>query len=481
MTQPAPTVQYAGVGVVGADQYNTYTQVCLNYAQMRTFSGLSNMAVVALGSSSPNDGGQAVYYWNSTSTAADNGGTIIVPTGNLVGAWIQIIASSAFVIPHIPGDLVTDGLGNLFISPVYEAAAFGMIAGGSVDNSAALNAIFAAVGVTGGKVHIPAGIWRVNAASLSIANGKSVTFVGDGADVTILTSPLGTSPITITLASAYSTFHFRDFTVTTGAENLGTAIAVSGGATSSASSDFMNVTVRGSDGTNETINYFNVGIAVTSVSNILFFNVTMPGNTSKGGYGVSLTGNVSTSAYGIIYNFIGCTLNFMGVGLLYNSYIQGVQLGNCNFTGNNYGIFIPVGATGNLYELVVSSSQFQNVIGDIWANTLLSDVNISSSQFGPYTTTTEYSIQGVFKGATFVGNTFVCATGGTGDGAIVTQSGSDSIVVTGNAFIGTWSTAVIFQSVTTNANLQSNIYNGPANKSSPASTTGSIQIGGGSS
>ena len=90
MTAPAPQVQNSGVGTVGADAYNTFVQVVVNYPQLRTFTGLANMVVCALGTSTPNDGGQGHFYFNATSTATDNNSTIIVPYGNVAGAWLRL-------------------------------------------------------------------------------------------------------------------------------------------------------------------------------------------------------------------------------------------------------------------------------------------------------------------------------------------------------------------------------------------------------
>lgn len=90
MVAPSPQVQYAGVGVVGADQYNTFPQVVLNYPQLRTFSGLQDMVCLALGTASENDGGQAFYYWNASSTAADNNSTVIAPSGSVAGRWLRL-------------------------------------------------------------------------------------------------------------------------------------------------------------------------------------------------------------------------------------------------------------------------------------------------------------------------------------------------------------------------------------------------------
>ena len=90
MTAPAPQVQYAGVGEVGADQYNSYVQVVTNYAQMRSFVGLQNMVVCALGTATANDGGQGHFYFNLGSGYVDNNTTTIVPTGYTGGAWLRL-------------------------------------------------------------------------------------------------------------------------------------------------------------------------------------------------------------------------------------------------------------------------------------------------------------------------------------------------------------------------------------------------------
>ncbi|MDE2096647.1 MAG: hypothetical protein KGL39_05315 [Patescibacteria group bacterium] len=91
MSAPANAIQYAGIGTVTADNYNTYVQVVYNYAALRTFTGLSNMVVCALGTVAPNDGGQGHFYFNSTSTSSDNNSTIIVPYSAAgQGAWLRL-------------------------------------------------------------------------------------------------------------------------------------------------------------------------------------------------------------------------------------------------------------------------------------------------------------------------------------------------------------------------------------------------------
>lgn len=89
MAPPLPTVAQQGQGSVGADQLNTYVQVVRNFAQLRTFTALDDMAVFVLGGSSEGDGLQGWFWYNSTSTATDNGSTVIEPTG-AGGAWLLL-------------------------------------------------------------------------------------------------------------------------------------------------------------------------------------------------------------------------------------------------------------------------------------------------------------------------------------------------------------------------------------------------------
>ena len=65
----------------------------LNYAQLRNFTGLSNMVAEVLGAVSPGDGGQGKYYDSAASTAADNNSTVIVPNGAIQGAWLALSTS----------------------------------------------------------------------------------------------------------------------------------------------------------------------------------------------------------------------------------------------------------------------------------------------------------------------------------------------------------------------------------------------------
>jgi hypothetical protein len=89
MAPPLPTVAQQGQGAVSSDQLNTYVQVVQNFAQLRTFTALNDMCVSVLGGASEGDGNQGIFWYDSTSTATDNGSTVIVPTG-ASGAWLLL-------------------------------------------------------------------------------------------------------------------------------------------------------------------------------------------------------------------------------------------------------------------------------------------------------------------------------------------------------------------------------------------------------
>jgi hypothetical protein len=97
LSVPAPFVAVAGSGVVTADNLNTSVQVCQNFAQMRTFAALTDMAVFCLGGTSEGDGNQGWFWYNASSTATDNGSTVIVPNGNIQGAWLRLAVTIASI------------------------------------------------------------------------------------------------------------------------------------------------------------------------------------------------------------------------------------------------------------------------------------------------------------------------------------------------------------------------------------------------
>lgn len=91
MAAPQNLVALQGQTAISADNFNTVIQWTTNIASLRAFSGAVPIQVAYIvGYSTPNDGGQGHYYWNATSTAPDNGTSVIVPSGVGTGAWIRL-------------------------------------------------------------------------------------------------------------------------------------------------------------------------------------------------------------------------------------------------------------------------------------------------------------------------------------------------------------------------------------------------------
>jgi Chaperone of endosialidase len=108
MATPALQKYQDGLGSVSADGLNTFIQNGQYVSALRSFTGLTNMAVQVIGTTTPNDGGQGLFYYDPNSTAPDDGISVIVPYGNTQGAWIRLV----FVAPTIVATSVTTPIVN---------------------------------------------------------------------------------------------------------------------------------------------------------------------------------------------------------------------------------------------------------------------------------------------------------------------------------------------------------------------------------
>jgi hypothetical protein len=81
------------ISTSAAINYNKVTGLtATNIVALRAKSGaISNQLCNLLGYYTAGDGGGGDFYWNSASTATDNGGTIIQVTGVTTGRWIRLI------------------------------------------------------------------------------------------------------------------------------------------------------------------------------------------------------------------------------------------------------------------------------------------------------------------------------------------------------------------------------------------------------
>lgn len=92
---PLLTVFANGTGVVLDAQLNTFVQSGIVVANLRNFVGLTGMVCYLTGTTTSGDGGAGNFYWNSSSTATDDGQNFIAPTGILTGRWIRISGGSS--------------------------------------------------------------------------------------------------------------------------------------------------------------------------------------------------------------------------------------------------------------------------------------------------------------------------------------------------------------------------------------------------
>lgn len=129
MVAPSLAAHFQGQGQVSADNLNTYMQTCNIASDLRGFGGTLGIEVYMRGFSAIGDGGQGVFYWNTGSTAADDGGvTTIVPNGSTSGAWTRLnlvsVTPYSIQVP-ITGFSITIGTGinQLILNPAGTLAA----------------------------------------------------------------------------------------------------------------------------------------------------------------------------------------------------------------------------------------------------------------------------------------------------------------------------------------------------------------------
>lgn len=88
---PLATVFGNGNGVLLDQQLNTFVQGAMLVANLRAFQGIHKQTVFLVGFTSAGDGGAGPFYYDTASTAADDGGvTCIAPIGVLVGRWLRM-------------------------------------------------------------------------------------------------------------------------------------------------------------------------------------------------------------------------------------------------------------------------------------------------------------------------------------------------------------------------------------------------------
>lgn len=166
----------------------------VNIAALRLLpvsSLVTGIPVQVAGYYAANDGGGGTYVWNSTSTTADNGGTVIQPTGVTTGRWM----------------LQYGGSMNVRI--------FGAYGDGTHDDTAAIASALSAASIAGFPVVFPDGSYAVSSALTSSAviqmsTGASLVPSGSGYTVlTIQNAPQFSTDWSVTIDSGASTVGAR--------------------------------------------------------------------------------------------------------------------------------------------------------------------------------------------------------------------------------------------------------------------------------
>jgi hypothetical protein len=164
---------------------------------LATISGdeLNATVVYAKGCITTVDGGGGVFYWSPSSTATDNGGTIIQPSSvSGAGRWLRIY----------------DGEVNV--------KWFGATGDGTTDDTAAIQAAIDFVSVLDGTLYIPRGTYKFTNLNMTRINhlfDKSMTVRGDGPDATILEMTIPATGIGIDM-SASNNMRFEGFQIRCG-------------------------------------------------------------------------------------------------------------------------------------------------------------------------------------------------------------------------------------------------------------------------
>jgi hypothetical protein len=337
---------------------------------------------------------------------------------------------------------------------------------GRADNAPALVAALAASSGEGHCVSFPPGRFTFAAAvTFRLPDGSaSATLRGAGADVTELSWPAG-GGLTVEFVGQDNSVHVRDLSLTTGTAGAGRALVLrqsadlGGSPADNALSDVSAVTIRGADGYAVT-DYWETGVVIVGVSNVDLTGlvVTGPGGEAYAshGQGVVLEGSAGDPL--VVVNIAGATFNYLLKGLVYGNQVEGVTVSQSNFTGDDYGIFVPPGLSG-LDQLAVTASQFNCARAGVYVGSHTSNTLFSSNLFIVPNTGTGVLLELAYLYSA-VGNAFNSGS------ASMTQSHPVGIdigptagggTVTGNLF-DNMAAAVVLEKGSTGGNVQSNEY-----------------------
>lgn len=289
--------------------------------------------------------------------------------------------------------VVTTSTGASIFSPILDATAFGAVGDATTNNNAALAAISTQVsalhtaGYPGVEVRFPCGRFKATAQfSLSPTNGKNVTIKGGGNNCSELFFS-GSNGIVVNLANQYASATVEDIGIvtddTTGAYTAVRYSLPAGIVNPFNATNALNrVSLHGYDGYG-TSTYWGIGFFQDKSSFVNLNDFNYAGATGNKGIGVKLQGDTGTSHFNVVTNIVSSNFAYYDKAIWYGTYYQGMQITTSNFTGGNYGIYVPSGAT-LIDQLSVTNSQFgQNAVADIKILSKISALNITNNLFIP--------------------------------------------------------------------------------------------------
>jgi hypothetical protein len=381
------------------------------------------------------------------STPVGLGTTTQVLHGNAAGApsWTGITNADMATVFASPPALGSTAPAALFGSALEIGIPGGstLDGGGSVDNAAVLQAALTAA-ASGGFIQLPCGKFKVSSANLTVtvASGKTLIFQGSGHECTkiFFSGASSGQGLAFTEADLSASAIVRGMSFTTD-QTSGTNLAlqiINTGTNANPAGSMNNiiddVIIRGDDWSNGgNADYFSTGIYINNTNTVSFNNVSIWGVAAFNlGTGVLLTGKPGATSYAVVANFGNFIADDLNVGIDYTSYFQGVTVTNSNFTGDQYGIFVPVGALGTIDQLSVSNTQFADFKSGIQENTTLGDTSVSNSFFNIPPGTGSHGIDLLSTRATIAGNSFYGAAQATSVGINVAAT-CVACVITGNS------------------------------------------------
>lgn len=456
--------EYAGTNGIGISTTTTVTLAQLNsWAQFQA----NVTATLPLVSTVPGGATMTFIGGSTGGTVKGNGSDSILDANGISANTLYVpVGQTVVVDSNGSGAWYVTSTGKTRVPLACQSILdYGGAAGGVVDNTAAFAATIAAAGSsTGACVYFPPGTYAfASSAAYTFANASaSLTIRGDGPDISVLQWASG-GGIDVNYIGNGNSVHIRNVTLATGTTNTGSAIFLNiltstNNPQPAALSDISSVSIRGSDGYAKT-NYWQNGIAISGVSDVNFINDNIVGQGTSpyatNGNGILISG--SSSQIPVQYNVIGSVINYVGIGLNYGTYTQGVSVANTNFVGDNYGISASSGETA-LDQLSVTGSQFNCGTTDINLATKVPGLSIQGNFFLMPNSAFGISLTGTPGQYSIVSNSFNPTSGSpTGVVGINISNSAGPGIISGNSF-ASLNTAIALQSTSTLVNVQANVY-----------------------